>query len=152
MKTKECRGCGQEFRLKRSNGPKELEKRKFCSRECSSLAQSIGIEQQPIKTCANATCGKEFYKPARQGANVWANRKYCCQPCSVEAIGRAKRERLAEDVAWIVDHDHPHSVAQRVGYGNVDDLINKLHRNGHPQLAEKLVRNLERWRAYTVSA
>lgn len=96
------------------------------------------------KTCDH--CQAVFSRPSKCGPVKWETRRFCSLPCVGRARGAATRAHLISEVAWIVDHDHPESVAKRVGYTNLADLIDKLRRMGAPELAEKLARNRDRYR------
>jgi hypothetical protein len=95
------------------------------------------------KTCQN--CGTEFPRPSKTGPASWAARKFCNLTCAGEHRGRMQQQHLHSEVAWIMHHDHPESVARRVGYARVGDLIQSLRRTGAPELADTLARNLDRY-------
>ena len=95
------------------------------------------------KTCQE--CGVEF-GPTRGWDAAFKARTYCSTQCHGAHVKRVSRANLIEDVEWIVDHDHPDSVAERVGYKDGRSLRDRLYDIGEPELAEKLSRNLERYR------
>ena len=101
------------------------------------------------KTCEFGECMVQISATPGRSIEEFNRRRFCSTSCAAKFKNHAARARLIEDVEWIVDHDHPHSVAKRVGYGKVEDLINKLQRNGRYDLANKLVRNLQRYRMDT---
>lgn len=140
--TKTCENptCGREFGPRPGRSAADWAARKYCSRVCSGRGTKKAIVD-PIKVCENRDCGKEFGPTKGRGAAAWAVRRFCSQKCAMHI----RKGTIIEDVAWIIDHDHPESVAKRVGYGKVSDLINKLGRLGANDLAEKLSRNLERY-------
>lgn len=146
LKVKTCQhaACGREFGPSKTHQGVEFERRKFCSKACYAAdASAKWADQAPSKDCEH--CGEEFSAQPGRAGKQWEIRRFCSLSCGSKAKAHAIRTHLQEEVAWIVDHDHPESVARRVGYGSVDDLVNKLHRTGAHQLAEKLVRNLERY-------
>lgn len=147
LKVKRCEqaACGREFSPKPGRGHASVwEKRRYCSQSCAGRASAKPIEN-PVKVCANPDCRKEFGITKGRGPGQWAARRFCSQKCG----SYMRTRRLIEDVEWIIDHDHPESVARRVGYSSVDSLVGKLHRNGADALAEKLVRNIKRYRMTT---
>lgn len=80
-----CAYCGREFY---NDHPAT---RKYCSKECSSLAMRKGRTTElpaPQKTCS--FCGTHFIP--RNG-----NELYCSDKCRSEAINRAKREKWAKE-------------------------------------------------------
>lgn len=141
MTTKDCRACGTTFEIARG-GPHEIARRTYCSRPCAGR-RGPAPDLTP-KECLQ--CSRQFTKPRGCSVEEWPKRRFCSNSCWGIFRKNETRGRLIEDVSWIVDHDNPHSVAKRVGYGRVEDLINKLSRIGQPELAEKLVRGVERWR------
>ena len=103
------------------------------------------------KTCLFSACGRLFGPNPDRPLKDFAKRKFCSVSCASANKAEVARMRLIEDVEWIIDHDHPHSVAKRVGYGDVNNLADKLRDNGRGDLSDKLIRGLERWRAYEVT-
>ena len=101
------------------------------------------------KTCKRSDCGGSIARRSRDTDANWEQRLYCSSNCHNVQRGREARERLVEDVEWIVDHDNPHSVAKRVGYTNVADLMSRLDDIGHPELSAKLAAGMTRWHFYT---
>lgn len=97
------------------------------------------------KICEN--CGVEFARTSKTGAEAWETRRFCGNGCHNEQRGREAREHTHNEVAWIMDHDHPQSVAERVGWKNIDDLLKYLRNTGAPQLADRLADNLARYEA-----
>ena len=51
---------------------------------------------------------------------------------------RAERDRLAEDLTWLLDTDTPQHVAARVGAPSVSALVRRMCRHGRPDLAQRL--------------
>lgn len=97
-----------------------------------------------MKTCKE--CGIEFSKPRKTSPSDWAKRRFCTKPCVGAYRRREGQEHLHIEVAWIMDHDNPESVARRVGYRSAADLVSRLRVTGAVELADKLARNVERYR------
>lgn len=93
------------------------------------------------KQCENETCDQTYERGRSQAYAAFEKQKYCSKDCADEV----RKGHLVEDVAWIVDHDHPESVAKRVGYGSATGLVNKLRKLGEVELADKLAGNIERY-------
>ena len=91
-------------------------------------------------------CKAAFQRTGKQSATTWSKRRFCSVGCSNKHRGALAHKRLVEDVAWIVDHDHPDSVAKRVGYGTAKDLLSKLRDTGASELADKLARSVDRYK------
>ena len=143
MKTKTCQHCKTVFERRSKASRAEWESRRFCSQSCGNLGHSTPL---PSKVCLNTRCGKTFTKRRKTSSGAWNKQRFCSVGCGSAFRYADHQKHLQEEVAWIVDHDHPESVAKRVGYGKAEDLINKLRRTGAPELADKLARSAERYR------
>ena len=49
-----------------------------------------------------------------------------------------RRERILEDLTWLVGTDTPDRIATRLGYATPNNLATMLRRWGYPDLANQL--------------
>lgn len=92
--------------------------------------------------CQNPACGREIPRDKRLSLVRHMARAFCSLQCNADE----RKARLADDVAWIVDHDNPINVARRVGWSDPHELLWRLRKNGATAVADKYARSLERYR------
>src|SRR5690349_8301651 len=144
-KTCENTACGREFPLNR--GPVRNAKRRFCSRACSRANQlAEAAVARESKVCGGDDCTTVYFRSRRYSQVEWEKRTYCSSACSLEA----RKSHIVEDVEWIIDTDHPESIARRVGYSKPENLVNRLRKLGAVELADKLARKIERYRVAAI--
>jgi 5-methylcytosine-specific restriction endonuclease McrA len=86
MITKKCEQCGKEFNIY----PSELNKKKYCSKDCKYKALGNTLRKRIKVKCAN--CGKELEK---QPAKVTGEHTFCNKKCMGEYYSKQKSVKCA---------------------------------------------------------
>ncbi len=110
----------------------------------AALALAMGAEQG--RTCR--MCGNQFARTRAESPAHWRRRKFCGRSCagSHAAMKQAadKRASRIEDVEWLLGTDAPDNIAHRLGYADLDVLLDLLRRWDRADLATRLIRERNR--------
>ena len=89
------------------------------------------------KECANRRCGAEFPRPKKMTPSDWSKKKYCSPVCRHGIQANERQDRI-DEIRWISKSDHPESIAKRVGYAGVTEMVSAMERAGEFALARHL--------------
>lgn len=101
--------------------------------------------QTPPRTCQR--CGTTYERTNGISPGQFARSRFCSRSCTAAARGFQpsveRQGHVIEDVEWLLGTDTPESIANRLGYANLRNLLDLLRRWERRDLAERLIRDRE---------